>query len=174
MKARPLPSLELLNIMFDINPQTGIFVRKNAHQNKIRAYQVGSVAGYKSIDGYIYIGVQGKTYRAHRLAYLMYHGFCREDMEIDHINGDRSDNRASNLRMATRKQNGENKAVYKNNSSGYKGVFWHAQAKKWVAQIYHNKSRKYLGVYETAELAHNAYLTASKQLFTHSDRKNTR
>ncbi len=82
---------------------------------------------------------------------------CPENMEVDHINRNRLDNRRENLRICTHSQNGMNKDVVASNKSGFKGVSWHTRSKKWVAQIQLNKTRKHLGYYETPEAAAFAY-----------------
>jgi len=129
---------ELLNY----DPETGIFTRKVA-RGKARA---GSVAGYVHPSGYLHICIDGKYYRAHRLAFLVSHGYLPEF--IDHINGDPSDNRIANLRPATKTQNNQNRCRNANNTSGFKGVHFHKAAGKWNVQISENGRLKYLGLFE--------------------------
>lgn len=82
--------------------------------------------------------------------------------QVDHINGDSSDNRLENLRLATNTQNARNRGKSKHNTSGYKGVFWHKATNKWTAQIGVDRKRIYLGIFDTPELAHRAYCEAAK------------
>jgi hypothetical protein len=70
-----------------------------------------------------------------------------KNMECDHINRNRLDNRKSNLRVVTHKENMQNKSTYKNNSSGYPGIKWNKSLNKWQSQITINKVRKHLGVF---------------------------
>ncbi len=83
----------------------------------------------------------------------------------DHINGDPLDNRRSNLRSCTQSQNHMNKLKLSNNTSGYKGVFWHKTAKRWRAQITLNSKAKHLGYFGSPEEAHRAYNQAARKLF---------
>ena len=92
----------------------------------------GDIAGNLNNTGYVVVGTQGKKYLAHRLIFLMHHGYMPD--EVDHINGDRSDNRIENLRAVTRKQNQYNAGTRADNTSGVKGVFWYKQTQKWAAQ----------------------------------------
>jgi hypothetical protein len=72
---------------------------------------------------------------------------------VDHINGDKLDNRRSNLRFCTPAQNNYNSSKHKRNTSGYKGVFWNGRDGKWLAQAKINQKQTYLGQYETREQA---------------------
>ena len=128
--------------------------------------KAGSKAGTLNPDGYVQIKFFGKFHKAHRLAWLYAHGEFPESL-IDHINGVRHDNRISNLRQATQKQNAENRGKGRNNKSGFKGVHWHGKAKKWRARIQHDGKHIHLGFFTDANLAHEAYKVAEKQFFTH-------
>lgn len=79
-----------------------------------------------------------------------------EDFVADHINGDTVDNTRSNLRLATRSQNCQNRRMAKRNKSGYSGVSWYKRDKKWRARITHEGKRKSLGLFDTAEEAYEA------------------
>lgn len=83
---------------------------------------------------------------------------------VDHISGDKLDNRRNNLRIATRSQNLSNRGRPSNNTSGLKGAFWHKHNKKWMSSIGVNGRRKYLGYFDTPEEAHEAYCTAAQEL----------
>ncbi len=86
------------------------------------------------------------------------------NLDVDHINGNALDNRRLNLRVCTRSQNLQNTMKRKRNSSGFKGVCWHKGANKYMATINHNKVSHYLGLFETAEKAHAAYVAAAREL----------
>lgn len=98
--------------------------------------------------GYLYIALLGKVYLAHRLVWLHVHGkFPARGLHIDHKNHDGFDNRLCNLRVATRSQNFANSRLRSDNTSGYRGVNWHSQGKKWRASVWFNgkevKSKNY-------------------------------
>ena len=89
----------------------------------------------------------------------------RYKIEVDHINGNRLDNRKSNLRIVTRQENMYNKSEYKNNTSGVKGVKWNKDRQKWQVQINHNKKRIHLGLYSDLEEAKQVRLQAEEKYF---------
>jgi hypothetical protein len=119
-------------------------------------------AGYfKSSNGYYAQRHETrlKVVRMHRI--IM--GVTDRKIQVDHINHNTLDNRRCNLRLSTVAQNHMNKRKLSNNKSGYIGVRFHH--KKWEAQIMANGMYFYLGCYDTAELASQAYQDASTQLF---------
>ena len=119
-----------LKELLHYDPGTGVFVWKNiitANQKKN-----GDVAGGYDDKGYIKIRINYKHYLAHRLAWLYVYGEW-PSKHLDHINRNPSDNRISNLREATHLENNKNASKRKDNTSGYKGVNWHARNKKWIA-----------------------------------------
>ena len=118
----------------------------------------GSVAGTVIKKGYRTISVGGAQRLAHRLAWLYVHGVCPE-LQIDHINGDKDDNRLVNLRLATNAQNHCNRGKNVNNRSGYKGVCKKAGANIWIAYAMVAGKTKYLGSFKTPEDASVAYET---------------
>lgn len=130
-----------LKSLFNYERETGEFICKAWRGGTARA---GSVAGSLN-KGYLLITIDGKRYRAHRLAWLYVHGCMPK--EIDHINGNRSDNRIINLRNVTRSENSKNHCVPSNNKSGVMGVYWNKAASKWQAYIKLNGKPRYLGVF---------------------------
>jgi hypothetical protein len=85
-------------------------------------------------------------------------------LDTDHINGNKLDNRKSNLRSATKSENMCNRGKPKNNTSGFKGVYWHNQNKKWYARIELHSKGQHLGYFSTPELAAEAYNAAAVSL----------
>lgn len=115
--------------------------------------------GYKRPDGYIYTRILGKSYPEHRLVFLLHNDFLPE--QVDHINGNRSDNRIENLRQATHAQNCMNRKPMSKNS---KGCYWQAKRKKWIAQIGYEGKRITIGYFDTEQEAAFAYAKKSKEL----------
>lgn len=91
--------------------------------------------GFTAIDGRGYLSgcILYRSIAAHRVAWAIYHGEMPD--HIDHINGDRSDNRICNLRNVSKAANAFNKGINSRNRSGYTGVFWDAREMKWIAKI---------------------------------------
>lgn len=89
---------------------------------------------------------------------------CPKGMTIDHINGDKLDNRKSNLRICTQAQNCQNRPKKRGSKSKYKGVSWHREMKKWVANICYNKKQIRIGFYNTPEEAYKAYCLKANEL----------
>jgi len=104
----------------------------------------GTLAGSIDKDGYRVIRIDRKLYRAHHIAWLIVHGQWPYH-ELDHINRIRSDNRISNLRLATRAQNGRNLSLSCVNTSGILGVTFDKERNKWSAQIKVNGKNINLG-----------------------------
>lgn len=151
-----------LKTALDYDEATGIFTWKAPTGRRTR---IGDVAGAITEKGYRVIGVKGKVYFAHRLAWLYVHGKWPTEF-LDHINGDRADNRIANLREADRALNGQNlkQATAQNQSSGFLGVSKVKTKKKWRAMIDYQGLKISLGYFETPELAHQAYLMVKRKL----------
>lgn len=101
-------------------------------------------------NGYASVWVGGKTLLAHRIIYAIVRGEIPEG-QIDHLNGDRSDNRIENLRDVSGLENMHNSKMPKTNTSGFTGVHWETQRKKWMAQIRVDKRQKFLGYFDDFE-----------------------
>ena len=159
-------SQEELNSILAYDPLTGILTWKHNRSNMIK----GSVAGSVNSSGYRTITINSKTFRVQRVIWIMLFGYIPEGFFIDHVNGNKIDNRLQNLRLATNSQNQQNRPAPKNNSSGYRGVTWHKQMNKWMARISYKGKRKLIGFFDSAEDAYKAYKKEAKEIFTHTDR----
>lgn len=148
----------LRSILF-YDPATGEFrwAAKRGNRN-----DVGKIAGKARPDGYIRIKIAQALYFSHRLAWLHVHGEW-PSVEIDHINGNPSDNRISNLRLASSTINKQNvRAPRCNNRSGFLGVA--LQHGRYRASIRADGAKRILGTFDTAEEASAAYIEAKRKL----------
>lgn len=123
----------------------------------------GKIAGRKKLTVYKEIAIDSKLYYSHRLAWLYMTG-AWPSIQIDHINGNKTDNRFANLRPADESQNLCNVGVRSNNKLGIKGVSWSKANKGYCAFIAINRKQNYLGTFDTPELAHAAYCEAAERL----------
>lgn len=142
------------------NPDTGV-LHWMISEKRIKK---GAFAGTLN-RGYLRIKVAGKTYKAHRIAWFLTYGKW-PDGEIDHINGDRADNRIVNLRDVSRMTNTQNLHAAKahNKSSGLLGVTFNKNTGRWIAALQANKKEYFLGTHKTAQEAHNAYIQKKREL----------
>lgn len=156
---------KILKELFNYDPEAGIFTRA---RNVGRRVKAGDVLQSMDCEGYLRVGIGRKGYKLHRLAWLYVYGYLPE-MDVDHINGVKHDNRIANLRLATLSENMQNrKTAQVNNASGYLGVHWHKRTSKFRANIQYNGKVKYIGRFDTAEEASVAYIAAKRQLHPYS------
>lgn len=146
--------------LLDYNQETGVFQWKK----KRRGIRTGVNLGADNGFGYLRITVLGKQFYAHRLAWLYCYKVWPKG-EIDHINGNKQDNRIENLRDVTQQSNAQNKlTAHSRSKTQTLGVSWHKKAQKWQAHICVYKERKYLGLFDTIEKASEAYLNERKKV----------
>jgi hypothetical protein len=153
-----MPTQERLNELLEYNPCTGELFYKHC-----RLCGVGKVPLNKQhSQGYVWGVVDGKSRLAHRLIWIMLHGPIPKGKEIDHIDGNRANNRLKNLRLVTRAENTKNKFMRSNNTSGVTGVSWNKKDKCWIAYITINKKVTVLGrfkdMYEAERVRREAVL----------------
>lgn len=153
-----------LRELLHYDPETGIFTYALGILGR-RRVEVGAVAGGLDNEGYRRHSLDNRFHRAHRLAWLYVHGVWPAG-EVDHINGIRDDNRIANLRDVPRLTNSENfRKARRCNKTGLLGVTSPAkQDKKFTATITAKGVRKSLGRFDTAEEAHQCYLTAKREM----------
>lgn len=126
--------------------------------------QKGHKAGCLISSGYIRMDVCGRMVYVHRIIWEIHNGPIPDGLQIDHINGIRSDNRIENLRVATGRENSQNRKI--NRDGKLVGCSWDARGGRWVAAIHTNGSRQHLGSFRTEEEAHAAYRKAEAKLNT--------
>lgn len=143
-------------------PESGELRWRVAASNGVKP---GDIAGTLGELGYRHVQIGRKRYRAHRLAWLLTHGELPPS-GIDHINGDKTDNRLANLRLATQAENLQNLGVKRNNTSGHPGVSWFKPVGKWRARIVVARKEHSLGYFDSLEQAAAAYIEAKTRLHT--------
>lgn len=111
----------------------------------------GIIAGCIKSDRYRRIGLNKKLYLAHRLIFMMHHGYLPKI--VDHIDGNRLNNRIENLREATQSQNSNNQKLSIKNTSGYKNVTWNVRKQKWCVNIRKHLKDIHIGYFKDIELA---------------------
>jgi hypothetical protein len=153
-------SVERLRELLSYDPTTGEFLYR---VRVARRTPAGSLAGSVNNEGYRHIRVDGRAYKAHRLAWLHVHGTWPGGM-LDHIDGDRDNNRIANLREATRSQNLANSRPYRANSKYHKGINRRTSG-LWDARISHNGKCHFLGCFKTEGEAVAAYASAARNFY---------
>lgn len=148
-----------LRALYAYDAETGYVSRR---QNNRRG-KAGERAGYQRKDRRREITYDGRAYPEHRVVWFLHYGRWPEN-DVDHINGDPSDNRIANLREATRSQNLANANMYANNKTGARGVARTA-AGTFSARIQHQKKVHNLGTFNSLDEAEKAYKDAATRLF---------
>lgn len=160
-KAKPLPSAEILRAAFDYDPRTGILSWKEG------ARLAGKIAGHLEAKGKRYrcmtVMLDYQSYKVHRVVWKIMTGQEPPD-EIDHEDGDPSNNRWINLRDGTGGVNHMNVATSSRSKTNVRGVYPAKNGKSWCAAIYLKRKRSYLGTFSSIEEAEQAVLEARKGL----------
>ena len=156
------PTQTLLLQVYDYDPLTGALTYKREFDRRKK----GELATTNHIHGYLMVHLD-KSYLAHRMIWLMQTGGLPEC--VDHINHIRTDNTWSNLRDATNQVNAQNKSINKNNTSGFLGVSYMPKLGKFRATLTTKRKSVHLGLFHTAEAAHQARLNANQQYTFHEN-----
>lgn len=152
---------ERLRELLHYDPETGVFTWLRGRNCNAMA---GDVAGTVNPKGYVVIFIDRRPYRAHRLAYLYMMNRWPPD-EVDHRNGERADNRWTNLRPATRAENARNRRMRSTKAVPFKGVSWSIRDRRFFATIRVNGKQVFLPYRRTAEEAHADYVAAAIKHF---------
>lgn len=154
-------SLARLKEALSYDKTTGLWTALINRGSRVKA---GSIVGIFRKDGYIELNLDKKPYLSHRLAWFYVKGIWPEH-DIDHKDLDSSNNKWTNIRLATRQQNNANSKTHKNNTSGSKGVSFIKKTKRWRAYIRVNYKFIHLGTYPTLNKAASAYDKAALRHF---------
>lgn len=163
-KLKALPAQDELKRLLDYEPHTGRLIWRarprsmfssDGYCKQWNERYAGNQAGRTTCKGYRSLKIHGEAFAAHRVVMKLLTGL--EPPEVDHINGDRSDNRASNLRPSDGSQNNLNLSLARNNRSGFAGVR-EAKPGKWVAYLYRHSQQIHLGTYDSFNAAVKARL----------------
>lgn len=157
---KPLPSVERLNELLSYDEDTGALrwrvlpatIRSNiCFNNRVGGTSAGTVGS----GGYLVVGIKRRYYLAHRLIWKIETGQDPGGV-VDHIDGNKLNNRFSNLRLATHGQNIQNSKLRVDNASGVKGVHWDVGHKKWRAVLTTNGNSVRIGRFDSIYAARNA------------------
>jgi hypothetical protein len=151
---KPIP--EEIREYIDYNPETGECVWKRVLPMSNHTKAGDEAGSLDKVHGYYQLRFSGKLYRLHRVVWYLHYGEQPGDKHIDHINGNRSDNRISNLRLVTQQENNHNTAAL--------GITYYARTGKWMSQIKVDNESKYLGYFDCPLMAGLAYKDAKRQL----------
>lgn len=150
--------------LLEYNQETGVL----KWTNLVNKRYAGKVAGNVSKNGYIELSCKNYRLYGHRVAWLLVHKEWPNG-HVDHINGNRADNRIENLRVVNNMENHHNMKRHKKNSSGVTGVYWSKRAKKWQAYICVDGKQKYLGVFKYLCDAEQARKDADEEYAFHKN-----
>lgn len=129
-------------------------------------FKPGDPLKYMNDSGYYQVRIFGRLYRCHRIIWEMFHGPIPEGSQIDHRDTNRANNKIDNLRLATNSQNCANRGPNKRKeTSGFKGVSWRPDRKKWRAYIVKQQKQVALGNFDSELEAAKAYNQAAIVLF---------
>lgn len=167
IRTRPIPPQAELASLLRYDESTGDpYWRERPGSNRFNGSRAGRLASHESSLGYMIVTIHGKHWMAHRIIWKLIYG--EEPPEVDHISGQRSDNRLSNLRASDRQTNMRNLRTRKDNSSGHIGVNRTADG-AWRAYITEDGRFKNLGHFKTYSEACQARVAAQSQLHFHQN-----
>lgn len=187
MAAKALPSPDELRKLLDYDPETGVLTWRARTAGMFSNSGNGSeanAAGWNARwawkpalsavnnHGYRHGKIFACDHLAHRVAWALHYGEWPAE-QIDHINGDRSDNRIANLRQASRTDNARNQKLHSTSQTGFAGVRWNGKAGKWRAEIRASGMSKHLGFFTDFAAACDARKAAERELGFHENHGRT-
>ena len=138
------------------------------HLKRFNDFQAGQKAGTVNNVGYVTVKIFGKTRRAHRIIWLLIFKEWPKG-QIDHVDGDRTNNKQNNLRDSNWLENMRNRKLNKNSTSGFRGVYWNLNECKWRAHIKDHGKNINLGYFDSFEKAVEARIEAEKYIGFHEN-----
>ncbi|MDA9581152.1 HNH endonuclease [Luminiphilus sp.] len=156
---KTLPSRERLKELFTYDMGAGEFYWKEPRGGRT----VGRLAGTLNKSGYRHIVIDSTSYLAHRLAWMRCHNQDPGDMQVDHIDGNPSNNHIGNLRLVYSAGNQRNASISRHNTSGFNGVHWHKAAGKWAATMHVGGKVNHLGTFTSKDDAIAARQAANER-----------
>lgn len=153
---------ELARRHFNFDPKTGALTWREPRASRVK---IGDAVGGINGNGYRNFQFAGFNHKAHRVAWLIHYGEWPSDC-VDHINGDRTDNRIENLRIANQQENSQNRRSphRKDKVAALLGTSFHKPSGQFQARIgMPDGTQRYLGIFPTAEAAHAVYAAAKRQ-----------
>lgn len=157
---KPIP-LEQMREHLTVDPTSATGLRWVKATSKLSRVKAGAEAGSVTSRGYHHLTFQGVIYRVSRIVFALQTGKDPGEMQVDHINRNRLDNSIQNLRLVTHRENCQNKTDH---GVFPVGVCYHKEKRKFIAEIYVNGKRRFLGYFVNPDLASEAYRRACKDV----------
>lgn len=158
-------STERIRDVFDYDENLGKLIRKVRMGHEYP----GIVEGTKQKSRTVVTKVDGKRVVVSRVIWQLIHGDFDETLVVDHINGDWTDNRLSNLRLVPQYINGRNLKNKSNNTSGYPGVYWKRDKNKWCVEVWVLGKKHFFGHFSDFESAKRRRIEVQKQFGYHKN-----
>lgn len=167
-EANPLPSQAVLREMLSYDAETGLLAWKPTGSPQWNGRFAGKPAlNWKDKRGYLKGSLRGRHVQAHRVIFKLVHGIDPD--EIDHINGNPSDNRLENLRSVSHGVNGKNMRLSKASASGHTGISFVSRVGRWRAYINTPDGQRHLGYFEDFQEAIAARQQAERRFGFHNN-----